>query len=117
MSVFQGFLLGLMVSWIPSLSAPEDRRRQPDLQRDPQQQNARAVRAASAISHRSRPEKREPEPYRGFVISPDEFAIAVHIIAADHDAEALERAMKLQGELRIELWCGSRKVADVPSPA
>jgi hypothetical protein len=49
MTVFQGFLLGLMVSWIPSLvflgcialgSAPEDRRRQPDLRRDPQQQNA-----------------------------------------------------------------------------
>jgi hypothetical protein len=32
---------------------------------------------------------------------------------ASHDAEALEKAMQLQGELRIELWCGSRKVGDI----
>ena len=49
MTAFQGFLLGLIVSWIPSLiflgcialgSAPEDRRRQPNVQGDPQHQNA-----------------------------------------------------------------------------
>jgi hypothetical protein len=48
MTAFQGFLLGLMASWIPGLiflgcialgAAPEDRR-QSNLQRDPQQQNA-----------------------------------------------------------------------------
>jgi hypothetical protein len=32
-----------------------------------------------------------------------------------HDDEALEKAMQLQGELRVELWCGTRKVADVPN--
>jgi hypothetical protein len=36
---------------------------------------------------------------------------------AGYDDEALEKAMQLQGELRIELWCGTRKVADVPSTA
>jgi hypothetical protein len=39
----------------------------------------------------------------------------MHEIVADYDSEALEKAMRLQGELRIELWRGSRKVADVPA--
>jgi hypothetical protein len=49
------------------------------------------------------------DPYRAFVIGLDGLAIA------GHDDEALEKAMQLQGELRIELWCGTRKVADVPA--
>jgi hypothetical protein len=57
----------------------------------------------------------DPEPYRAFVIGPDGLAIAVHSIVAGYDHEALEKAMQLQGELRIELWCGTRKVADVPA--
>jgi hypothetical protein len=49
MTAWQAFLLGLMVSWIPSLiflgcialgSAPEDRKRQSDVRANPQQQNA-----------------------------------------------------------------------------
>jgi hypothetical protein len=41
----------------------------------------------------------------------------MHSIVAGYDDEALEKATRLQGELRIELWCGTRKVADVPSTA
>jgi hypothetical protein len=55
------------------------------------------------------------DPYRAFVIGLDGLAIAVHSIIAGHDDEALEKAMQLQGELRIELWCGTPKVADVPA--
>ena len=51
------------------------------------------------------------------MIGPDGLAIAVHVIVAGYDHEALEKAMQLQCELRIELWCGTRKVADVPSTA
>jgi hypothetical protein len=49
MDALQWFLIGLMVSWIPSLvflgcialgSAPEDRRRQQTLRINPHQQNA-----------------------------------------------------------------------------
>ena len=58
--------------------------------------------------------KREPDSYRAFVIGPDELAIAEHVIAADSDDTALGKAMLLQGQHRIELWCGSRKVGDVP---
>jgi hypothetical protein len=49
------------------------------------------------------------------VIGPDGLAIVVHQITADYDAEALERAMQFQGEFPIELWSGSRKVANIPA--
>jgi hypothetical protein len=62
------------------------------------------------------PRKLEPEPYRAFIIGPNGLAIAVCAIVAGFDHEALEKAMQLQGELRIELWCGSRKVADKTAP-
>jgi hypothetical protein len=61
------------------------------------------------------PRKREPDPYRAFVIGPNGLAITMHEIVADYDSEALEKAMRFQGELRIELWRGARKVADVPA--
>ena len=66
---------------------------------------------------RNRRRNLEPDPYRAFVIGPEGLAIAVHAIVAGHDDEALEKAMQLQCELRIELWCGTRKVADIPSTA
>jgi hypothetical protein len=59
--------------------------------------------------------KREPDPYQAFVIGPNGLATAMHVIVADYDSEALGKAMQFQGELRVELWCGSRKVADVPA--
>jgi len=49
------------------------------------------------------------------VIGPDGLAIAMHLVVADYDVEALGKAMQFQGERRVELWCGSRKVADVPA--
>jgi hypothetical protein len=64
---------------------------------------------------RNRPRKLEPDRYRAFVIGPDGLAISVHSIVAGCDDEALKKATRLQGELRIELWCGTRKVADVPA--
>jgi hypothetical protein len=70
--------------------------------------------AVRIIGQLSRPRKPEPDPYRAFEIGPDGFAVAVHIIAADYDDMALEKAMQLQGQHRIELWCGSRKVGGVP---
>jgi hypothetical protein len=63
----------------------------------------------------NRSRKTEPDPYRAFVIGPDQLAIAVHSITADYDGMAIEKARRLQIELRIELWCGSRKVADIPA--
>ena len=63
----------------------------------------------------NRPRKPEPGPYRAFVIGPDKLAIAMHVVAADYDDKALEKAMPLQGQHRIELWRGSRKVGDVPA--
>jgi hypothetical protein len=64
---------------------------------------------------RNRPRNLQPDPYRAFVIGLDGLAVAVHSIIAGHDDEALEKTMQLRGELRIELWYGSRKVADVPA--
>jgi hypothetical protein len=61
--------------------------------------------------------KREPDAYRAFVIGPDGLAVAAHAIVADYDGQALEKATQLQGKLRIELWCGSRKVAEIPATA
>ena len=57
--------------------------------------------------------KPDPGPYRAFVIGQDQLAIAVHSVVADYDGMAIEKARRLQGDLRIELWCGSRKVADI----
>ena len=65
------------------------------------------------FGERNRPRKLEPDPYRAFVIGTDGLAIAMHSIVAGYDDEALEKVTRLQGELRIELWCGTRKVADV----
>jgi hypothetical protein len=73
------------------------------------------VRLKTIFGQLNRPTQPDPDPYRAFTISVDEFAVAVSIIAADCDSTALEKAMQLQGELRIELWCGSRKVGDVPA--
>jgi hypothetical protein len=55
-------------------------------------------------------------PYRAFVIGTDGLAIPMHSIVTGYD-EALEKATRLHGALRIKLWCGTRKVADVPSTA
>jgi hypothetical protein len=71
------------------------------------------ARSARIIGLSNRPRKRQPDPYRAFVIGPDGLAIAEHVIVAGYDDQAVQKAMQLQGGLRIELWCGSRKVADI----
>ena len=71
--------------------------------------------SARIIGLSNRPRKCQPDPYRAFVIGPSGLAIAEHAIVAGYDDEAVEKAMQLQGGLRIELWCGTRKVADVPA--
>ncbi len=63
----------------------------------------------------NRPRDLESDSYQAFVIGQDGLAIAVHFIAADYDDIALEKAMQLQDQHRIELWCGSRKIGDVPA--
>jgi hypothetical protein len=77
------------------------------------------LRAAAAFrqSRRLSISKREVDWYRAFTIGADGLAISAHVVAADCDSEALGAVMQLQGELRLELWCGSRKVADVPPVA
>jgi hypothetical protein len=55
--------------------------------------------------------------YRAFSIGPEELAISVYEFDACNDSEALEKAAPLfHDEMkRIEVWCGSRKVGDIPS--
>jgi hypothetical protein len=54
--------------------------------------------------------------YRAFVIGLAELAVGVHEIDALCDGDALAQAAKLQdGPERLEVWCGSRKVGDIPT--
>jgi hypothetical protein len=57
--------------------------------------------------------------YCAFAIGPEELAIAVHDLNVKDDVAALEKATPLfhDGIKRIEVWCGSRKVADIPATA
>jgi hypothetical protein len=128
MTVLHGFLPGLMVSMASAPDLPGLYRRgevtgrsssicipvrswAPELYRF-----GLRARLLRLLSERNRLRKLEPEPYRAFIIGADGLAIAVHAIVAGFDHEALEKAMQLQGERCIELWCGSRKVADKPDP-
>jgi hypothetical protein len=54
--------------------------------------------------------------YCAFAIGPEELAISVYEFDARDDAEALEKASSRfhDGLERVEVWCGSRKVGDVP---
>ena len=54
--------------------------------------------------------------YCAFAIGPEQLAIAVHDLNVEDDEAALEKATPLfhDGLKRIEVWCGSRKVADIP---
>jgi hypothetical protein len=54
--------------------------------------------------------------YRAFAIGPEELAISFCEIYVRDDVEALEKATPLfrDGLKRIEVWCGSRKVGDIP---
>ena len=54
--------------------------------------------------------------YFAYSIGPEFLAIAIQELDADEDVAALERAVPLFHEdlKRIEVWCGSRKVGDIP---
>jgi hypothetical protein len=57
-----------------------------------------------------------PPVYLAFSIGPDALAIRVHELDVQSDEDALEKARPLfhDGLQRIEVWCGSRKVGDIP---
>jgi hypothetical protein len=57
-----------------------------------------------------------PSSYLAFSIGPEVLAVGVHELDAQNDEDALEKATPLfHDELkRIEVWCGSRKVGDIP---
>jgi hypothetical protein len=58
----------------------------------------------------------EPSVYLAFSIGPEVLATGVYELNAQNDEDALEKAKSLfHNELeRVEVWCGSRKVGDVP---
>jgi hypothetical protein len=65
----------------------------------------------------SRPREGAAESgYLAYSIGPEMLAIAVNELDADNDEGALKRAAPLFHEdlKRIEVWCGSRKVGDIP---
>jgi hypothetical protein len=64
-----------------------------------------------------RPIRTTPSIYLAFSIGPEMLALCVHELDVQNDEDALERAMPLfhDGLDRIEVWCGSRKVGDIPS--
>jgi hypothetical protein len=57
--------------------------------------------------------------YLAYGIGPDVLAVTVHDLTAQNDKDALQEAAPLfhEGLKRIEVWCGSRKVADIPPKA
>jgi hypothetical protein len=63
-----------------------------------------------------RRESAPPSVYIAFSIGPEELAISVRELDAESDEDALKKATPLfhDGLKHIEVWCGSRKVADIP---
>jgi hypothetical protein len=63
-----------------------------------------------------RRENAAPTIYLAYSIGPEMLAILVHELNAPTDEAALREAMPLfHDELkRIEVWCGPRKVGDIP---
>jgi hypothetical protein len=63
-----------------------------------------------------RRESAESSIYLAFSIGPEVLAISVYELDAQNDEDALEKATSLfHDELkRVEVWCGSRKVGDIP---
>jgi hypothetical protein len=57
-----------------------------------------------------------PSVYLAFSIGPELLATAVHELDAQSDEDALEKATPLfhDGLKRIEVWCASRQVGNIP---
>jgi hypothetical protein len=70
--------------------------------------------ALRKLSHRRK--RVVPSVYLAFSIGPEALAIRVHELNVQTDEDALNEATPLfhDGLDRIEVWCGSRKVGDVP---
>jgi hypothetical protein len=63
-----------------------------------------------------RPASATPPVYLAFSIGPEMLAVRVHELDVQNDEDALEKAMSLfhDGLEHLEVWCGSRKVGDIP---
>jgi hypothetical protein len=63
-----------------------------------------------------RPENAVPRTYFAYSIGPEMLAIVVRELEAQNDEAALSEATPLfhDGLKRIEVWCGSRRVGDIP---
>ena len=57
-----------------------------------------------------------PQAYRAFSIGPEWLAIGVRELDVLDDEDALKKASPIfnDGLKRVEVWCGSRKVGDIP---
>jgi hypothetical protein len=57
-----------------------------------------------------------PSVYLAFSIGPEVLAIGVRELDVQNDEDALKKASALfhDGLKRVEVWCGSRKVGDIP---
>jgi hypothetical protein len=57
-----------------------------------------------------------PSVYLAFSIGPEVLAIGVRELDVQNDEDALKKASPLfhDGLKRVEVWCGSRKVGDIP---
>jgi hypothetical protein len=57
-----------------------------------------------------------PSVYLAFSIGPEVLAIGVCELDVQNDEDALKKASPLfhDGLRRVEVWCGSRKVGDIP---
>jgi hypothetical protein len=63
-----------------------------------------------------RPENAVPKTYLAYSIGPEMLAIVICELEARNDGAALSEATPLfhDGLKRIEVWCGSRRVGDIP---
>jgi hypothetical protein len=63
-----------------------------------------------------RRENAKPLVYLAYSIGPEALAVGVDELCAKNDKNALEEATPLFHDRlkRIEIWCGSRKVGDIP---
>jgi hypothetical protein len=61
-------------------------------------------------------ESAAPLRYLAYLVGPQVLAIGVHELKSQNDEAALSEAIPLfhDGLKRVEVWCGSRKVGDIP---
>jgi hypothetical protein len=71
------------------------------------------------LLHRLLPRRKSVVPlvYLAFSIGPELLAIGVRELDVQNDEDALKKASPIfhDGLKRVEVWCGSRKVGEIPS--